>query len=1201
MQDDTLSRTTGSVVLQVGALELLARYSMNSGRATSMLSSIHEFRSQEVEQAGGNQWNWKYLRDQFYQKDLEGLYRKYDNKLRETLIYIYVSLLVFFSTIHIIAVIASTYSKSLEWKPTYLSVGMYFIRIGIPLILFWKYIYIPLKERWCLMPLATTVILTVDLFCSDVTVSIVTVSDETYLRPAYATMALLSVYIFLPIRNNFIAIIIGVIVSAAYIFVIAFVTYYNNPQSEVMVASDIIYLIGVNLMGVYFRLMNEIVTRRSFLDRRACVESTLRLKFVKDQEERLMLSILPEHIMSKVRHDIRNMFMNIRSHSLCHNMRSFSQLYVEEHDNVTILYADVVNYTKISTTLSPLRMVELLNELFGRFDEASEEHDVLRIKFLGDCYYCVSGIPKPTDQHAKNCVDLGLEMIHIIKDVREKRSLNIDMRIGVHSGKILCGLIGIRKWQFDIWSKDVTIANKMESTGKSGKVHITKQTLELLLDYAREYIIEPNFESQNDPFVTNNKLETYLITRPSRPLTDYKPFRRASVGLNKIINPRSRNRRSEHRNSSNYRRTTAFMDENLVEYQQMLKAADAQMAKEIEDMTSGKKHFKQESKLNRFTLMYKSKQLEKSYLLLPDPLFKYYITCSLVILLLIIIVNILSTKWSGVFQWYVWIPFGVLTLILIVLQPLTWFQFVWTKYKGVNEPRHRFLRGIYDISLLIIKDTKIRTIIYVLISIVLAATSILNVIGCNVPEDTAADILSLCVSSWHVTQSWSLALLLNFLFSRVFFIFKWIVAAVMTTFYLWVIWEMKSAFFSAGLTWNVGLDPRISQTLSVIFITFTLYWIDRTTEYRHRLDHLWQIQLTEEQEEAETMLKVNNMLLENILPAHVVQVYLDLNRPIDELYYEKYDNVAVMFASLTDYKLGIESDADLSDKLILSILDEVISDFDRLLLMGSSIYKVEKIKVAGWTYMAACGLDPNRRGSFDSSSYCSAGDKHQNNLYNRAIVVTMVEFAAAMMMQLQSFNRGSFQSFEGLNLRIGISNGEVAAGVVGSLKPLYDIWGNAVNLASRMDSTGETGRIQVTENTAIILDECGILTTYRGETFAKGAGYIRTYFVPLDEDFNLVKKEHSRDFFKTEYAHNYLARNTALSDTSVDSFETEPRSLDVRELNEAYSDYDEDEISNYNEEPDYFDEVQIFDAVSQKSLSDESSEFGNNNVLETPC
>ncbi|KAH9631463.1 hypothetical protein HF086_004624 [Spodoptera exigua] len=1151
----------GSVVLQVGALELLARYSMNSGRATSLLSSLHEFRTQEMEQVGGKQWNWKYLRDQFDQKDLEGLYRKYDDKLRETLIFIYLTLLVLFSTTHVILVVTSTFSEvstddenlaklsshavflqQIQSTSTYMTMGMYLLRIGIPILTLWKTCYYPMKKKCFWMPILVTFVVTLDLVITDIAVSIYSSFEGISLRPAYATMALLSNYIFLPMRNNFLAIILGFLVSIIYVLIFAFFTYDQDPQIAIVVASDVIYLVGVNLMGVYFRLMNEIVTRRSFLDRRACVESTLRLKFVKDQEERLMMSILPEHIVSKVRQDIRNMFMGLKTRSLSQNMKSFNQLYVEEHDNVSILYADVVNYTMISTTLAPMRMVELLNELFGRFDEASEEYDVLRIKFLGDCYYCVSGIPKPTDQHAKNCVDLGLEMIHIIKDVREKRSLNIDMRIGVHSGKILSGLIGIRKWQFDVWSKDVTIANKMESTGKAGKVHVTKQTLELLLDYAREYIIEPNFESQNDPFIVKNKLETYLLSRPARAL-EYRPFRRASVGFNKIIpKTNTSTRRAEKRNTNSVRRTTTFMDENLVEYQQMLKAADAQMAKEIEDMTHGREHFRNESKLNRFTLMFKNCQMEKQFLLLPDPLFKYYMTCCLIIFLLMFLINGLTTRWFEGFKWYAWVLLGGLLLTLVLLQPLTWFQFFWSKYNSYEEPRNKFLRWVYDISTKIIKSAHIRTAIYLMISIGLAATSVVNVIACREVQVPAAEsVLSNCISSWHVTQCWGLALLLNFLFSRVFFIFKWIIAAVMTFFYLWIVWEIKTSLFINDVTWNVGLDPRISHTLAVVIITVTLYWIDRTTEFRNRLDHLWQLQLSEEQNEAETMLKVNNMLLENILPAHVVQVYLNLNRSLDELYYEKYDNVAVMFASLTDYKLGIEGDADMSDKFLLSILDEIISDFDRLLLTGASEYKVEKIKMAGWTYMAACGLDPNRRESKDSFPYGPGSLEtpptrvRQNSPYGRAVVLTMVEFAAAMMMQLQNFNRGSFQSFEGLNLRIGMSNGEVAAGVVGSQKPLYDIWGHAVNMASRMDSTGESGKIQVTENTAIILDECDILTTCRGETFVKGAGYVKTYFVPLDENFNLIKKKNSMDFYRIEDRSRYFAvKAHRFSNTSDD-------------------------------------------------------------------
>lgn len=93
---------------------------------------------------------------------------------------------------------------------------------------------------------------------------------------------------------------------------------------------------------------------------------------------------------------------------------------------------------------------------------------MLRIKFLGDCYYGVSGIPIKDKRHARNCVELGLRMISDIRDLRATRKINIDMRIGIHSGSLIGGVMGSCKWQYDIWSKDVAIANKMESTGVTG-------------------------------------------------------------------------------------------------------------------------------------------------------------------------------------------------------------------------------------------------------------------------------------------------------------------------------------------------------------------------------------------------------------------------------------------------------------------------------------------------------------------------------------------------------------------------------------------------------------------------------------------------------------------------------------------------------------------------------------------------------------
>lgn len=104
---------------------------------------------------------------------------------------------------------------------------------------------------------------------------------------------------------------------------------------------------------------------------------------------------------------------------------------------------------------------------------------------------------------------LGLDMIQIIRKVRELRGLDVDMRIGVHSGTIISGIIGANKWQYDVWSRDVVIANKMEQTGKAGKVHVTEQTLNLL-DIS-DYNCTP-VESVNNDTLNKYKIKTYLLT-----------------------------------------------------------------------------------------------------------------------------------------------------------------------------------------------------------------------------------------------------------------------------------------------------------------------------------------------------------------------------------------------------------------------------------------------------------------------------------------------------------------------------------------------------------------------------------------------------------------------------------------------------------------------------------------------------------------
>lgn len=222
--------------------------------------------------------------------------------------------------------------------------------------------------------------------------------------------------------------------------------------------------------------------------------------------------------------------------------------------------------------------------------------------------------------------------------------------------------------------------------------------------------------------------------------------------------------------------------------------------------------------------------------------------------------------------------------------------------------------------------------------------------------------------------------------------------------------------------------------------------------------------------------ETNKILVHNILPEHVADLYLS-RQFRNDFYNEEYENVAVMFATIMNFETATNSIE--SENNELKSLNEIICAFDEKLLTFSGNLKIEKIKVAGWSYMCACGLDPGRGDSLGSYNGIIDGRRSLNMNGTRQlpksrtqkvslrqsnnVALNLVEFALELMRALRTINeeKGNIQNDQKLQLRVGISFGKVMAGVVGLSKPLYDIWGNSVNLASRMDSTGLPGNIQV--------------------------------------------------------------------------------------------------------------------------------------------
>lgn len=195
-----------------------------------------------------------------------------------------------------------------------------------------------------------------------------------------------------------------------------------------------------------------------------------------------------------------------------------------------------------------------------------------------------------------------------------------------------------------------------------------------------------------------------------------------------------------------------------------------------------------------------------------------------------------------------------------------------------------------------------------------------------------------------------------------------------------------------------------------------------------------------------------------------------------------------MFASIPNYtEFYDENDVNKQGLECLRLLNEIICDFDKL-LSKPKFSCIEKIKTIGSTYMAAAGLQPGRE-SFEGKIQVEKREIHN--------VISLIEFSIALMNVLNQINKESFQRFK---LRVGINHGPVIAGVVGAHKPQYDIWGNTVNVASRMDSCGVMGKIHTTHPTAKLLGGNGYECESRGNIYVKGKGYLETFFVKTPND-----------------------------------------------------------------------------------------------------
>lgn len=184
----------------------------------------------------------------------------------------------------------------------------------------------------------------------------------------------------------------------------------------------------------------------------------------------LLLNILPSPIAERLK--ARPGPASSRSHDII----------ADHFDEVSVLFADLVDFTRFSACMCPEQLVALLNDLFSTFDAITETHGLEKIKTIGDTYMAAAGLPIPIPDHAVRTAQMALDMLDALQDFNRRHEHLLQLRIGIHSGSVVAGVIGKRKFTYDLWGETVNTASRMESHGVVGRIQISDATRERLDD-----------------------------------------------------------------------------------------------------------------------------------------------------------------------------------------------------------------------------------------------------------------------------------------------------------------------------------------------------------------------------------------------------------------------------------------------------------------------------------------------------------------------------------------------------------------------------------------------------------------------------------------------------------------------------------------------------------------------------------------------
>ncbi|XP_023567247.1 adenylate cyclase type 9 isoform X1 [Octodon degus] len=994
---------------------------------------------------------------------------------------------------------------------------------------------------------------------------------------------------------------------------------FPSPEARALhweLLSRALLHICIHAIGIHLFVMSQVRSRSTFLKVGQSIMHGKDLEVEKALKERMIHSVMPRIIADDLmkqgdeesensvkRHATSSPKNRKKKSSIQKAPIAFRPFKMQQIEEVSILFADIVGFTKMSANKSAHALVGLLNDLFGRFDRLCEETKCEKISTLGDCYYCVAGCPEPRADHAYCCIEMGLGMIKAIEQFCQEKKEMVNMRVGVHTGTVLCGILGMRRFKFDVWSNDVNLANLMEQLGVAGKVHISEATAKYLDDrYEMEdgkvierlgqsvvadqlkglktYLISgqrakeshcscaeallsgfeaidgsrvssgprgqgtassgsvsdlaqtvktfDNFKTcpscgimfapkseagaeggavQNgcqDESKTSTKVTSSWLLFLSVPLLAHPPKVSggpSSKAQNGLLSPPQEEKLTNSQTSlceilqEKGRWAGVSLDQSALlplRFKNIREKTDAHFVDVIKEDSLMKDYFFKPP-INQFSLNFLDQELERSYrtsyqeeVIKNSP-----------------VKTFASATFSSLLD-------VLLSTTVFLILSVTCFL----KYGATATPPPPAALAIFGAALLLEVLSLVVSIrmVFFLEDVMACTQRLLEWIAGWLPRHCIGAVLvslpALAVYSHitsefetniHVTMFTSSAVLVAVVhYCNFCQLSSWMrssLATIVGAGPLLLLYislcpdssivisplDVAQNFSAQRSPCNSSLTQDSRRPTSLVgkelilafFLLLLLVWfLNREFEVSYRLHYHGDVEADLHRTKIQSMRDQADWLLRNIIPYHVAE-----QLKVSQTYSKNHDSGGVIFASIVNFSEFYEENYE-GGKECYRVLNELIGDFDEL-LSKPDYSSIEKIKTIGATYMAASGLN---------TAQCQEGSHPQEHLR------ILFEFAKEMMRVVDDFNNNML--WFNFKLRVGFNHGPLTAGVIGTTKLLYDIWGDTVNIASRMDTTGVECRIQVSEESYRVLSKMGYDFDYRGTVNVKGKGQMKTYLYP---------------------------------------------------------------------------------------------------------